>query len=294
MLARIQQVIVLALLLAQAIAMALAIVLGHPSLHALVPVVAVAAYVAVLAAEFWILRSSYAAADPLRPRLGALISACTGEIFAAPRAFLWRQPFFERAITDNVAGTRRGVVFVHGFFCNRALWNPWLRRLKRAQVPFVAVSLEPVLGSIDDYCDTIGAAVETLRRATSLAPVIVAHSMGGLAVRAWFAIRSDATAVHRIVTIASPHAGTRMARRSVARNIGEMRIGSDWLADLGSRETPSAHARFICFWSHCDNIVFPTRTATLPQADNRHLAATAHVQMALHPAIFETVLELLA
>ena len=166
--------------------------------------------------------------------------------------------------------------------------------MKDSNVPFIAVNLEPIFGSIDDYRDTIAAAVATLTAATAQPPVVVAHSMGGLAVRAWLATLDDASAIHRVVTVASPHAGTRMARRSLALNIGEMRIGGDWLESLWSRESPSTRERFVCFWSHCDNIVFPTRTATLPEADNRHLPATAHVRMALHTEVIATVLELAA
>ena len=156
------------------------------------------------------------------------------------------------------------------------------------------MNLEPVFGAIDDYRDTIQAAVENMRQATSLAPVVVAHSMGGLAVRAWLAASVDGSAVHRVVTIASPHAGTRLARHSFAANVAAMRVDSAWLRDLWSRESAATREKFVCFWSHCDNIVFPTRSATLPEADNRHLQATAHVQMALHPAVLETILQLVA
>jgi triacylglycerol lipase len=85
-----------------------------------------------------------------------------------------------------------------------------------------------------------------------------------------------------------------LARHSFATNVAAMRIDSAWLKSLWSREPASTRAKFICFWSHCDNIVFPTRNATLPEADNRHLKATAHVQMALHPAVIVAVLELVA
>ena len=297
MLARIQQLRVLTLLMSQAAATALAILLERPVLAVLVPLTAVLGYVIVLAVEFALLWHAFETRDPLRPGPVALATAWTGEVFAAPRAFFWRQPFFASAIADSIPDSskgRRGVVLVHGFFCNRALWNPWLRRLRQAQVPFIAVNLEPVMGSIDDYRDTIAAAVKTLRQKTSLAPVVVAHSMGGLAVRAWLATASDPAEAHRVVTIGSPHSGTCMARQSLAPNIGQMRIGSAWLANLWSGESPSTRARFICFWSHCDNIVFPTRTATMLEADNRHLAATAHVQMVLHPAVIDTVLKLVA
>ncbi len=276
---------------------ALAATCSRPWLAAIVPIAVFCGYAAVLAFEFWIVRRSYARTDPVRPSVVDLLVAWVGETFAAPRAFLWRQPFLERAIPDSPSGSergRRGVVLVHGFFCNRAIWNPWLRELQRSGIPFIAVNLEPVFGSIDDYRATIGSAVDRLREETSLAPVVVAHSMGGLAARAWLATQADADAVHRVVTIATPHAGTRMARRNWASNIGEMRIGSPWLQTLMSRERPAIRARFVCFWSHCDNIVFPARTATLEGADNRHLRRTAHVQMVLHPDAIAAVLELVS
>jgi hypothetical protein len=59
-----------------------------------------------------------------------------------------------------------------------------------------------------------------------------------------------------------------------------MRQRSDWLASLAGREAPGRGTRFTCFYGHCDNIVFPPSTATLPGADNRHLAGVAHVAMA--------------
>ena len=69
---------------------------------------------------------------------------------------------------------RRGPLLVHGFVCNRGLWNPWLERLHARGIPFVAVDLEPVFGSIDDYVRILENAVQRLERCTGLAPVIVA------------------------------------------------------------------------------------------------------------------------
>ena len=68
-------------------------------------------------------------------------------------------------------------------------------------------------------------------------------------------------------------------------------IDSPWLQALSRAEGDGAHGRFTCFWGHCDNIVFPTRGATLPGADNRHLVQTPHVAMAFHPEVFDHVLQ---
>ena len=154
------------------------------------------------------------------------------------------------------------------------------------------MNLEPIFGSIDDYRSTIEAAVLRLQATTGLAPIIVAHSMGGLAARAWLAGRDEAP-LHRLVTIASPHAGTRLGDHGRAKNTAQMRIGSEWLAKLARHESAPLRSRFLCFWSHCDNIVFPTRHATLAGADNRHLDVTPHVHMVEHPEVFATVARLL-
>lgn len=294
MLARLQQLIAATLLALTLAAIAIGSAGGWRWLGLAFVTLVLIGYAGVLGVEFAWLRSTYAAGDAARPRLSELLRAWAIEVTAAPRVFLWRQPFRWRSEPDHLPATvrgRRGVLLIHGFFCNRGLWNRWLVRLRREDVPFIAVTLEPVFGSIDDYRQTIAVAMARLQQATGLAPVIVAHSMGGLAARAWLAAQTDAP-LHRLVTIASPHAGTRLGAHGRGLNISQMRLGSDWLAQLANRESAESRARFTCFWSHCDNIVFPTRNATLPGADNRHLAVTPHVQMVDHPAVFEEVLRI--
>ncbi len=222
-----------------------------------------------------------------------LLSALWGEVLTAPRVFFWRQPFRSRAEPDFVPkppGPARGIVFVHGFFCNRALWNPWMARLRAAQVPFVAVNLEPIFGSIDNYVGIIEQAVQRLQAATGQPPVLVAHSMGGLAVRAWLAEAANDHRVHRVVTIGSPHHGAWLARFGHTANGRQMRINSPWLRDLSRREPALRFAKFTCFYGHCDNIVFPASSARLPGASNLHVAGIAHVHMAFQQVVFDEVL----
>ena len=193
-------------------------------------------------------------------------------MLTAPQVFCWRQPFRSRAepdFTPPAAYGRRGVVLVHGFVCNRALWNPWMTRLRAERIPFIAVNLEPVFGSIDRYAAIVDDAVRRLEATTGTAPVLVAHSMGGLAARAWMAASGGEDRVHRVVTIGTPHHGTWLARFGQTLNGREMRIGSDWLAHLTRQEPPRRYAKFTCYYSHCDNIVFPAGTATLARGKKR-------------------------
>jgi triacylglycerol lipase len=296
MIARLQQLVAATLLVLTITAAVMGATSGPAWLAPAFVALVVIGYGLVLAIEFAWLRSSYAEGDDARPGVGQLARAWVLEVAFAPRVFLWRQPFRWQSERDHLPAEshgRRGVLLVHGFFCNRGLWNRWLRQLRHHDVPCVAVSLEPVFGSIDDYRETIANGMRRLEQATGLAPVIVGHSMGGLAARAWAASEPE-TRWHRLVTIASPHAGTSLGAHGRGANIAQMRLGSDWLVQLAAKESAASRERFTCFWSHCDNIVFPTRSATLAGADNRHLPVTPHVQMVEHPAVFEEVLRIVA
>jgi triacylglycerol lipase len=244
-------------------------------------------YAAVLALEFTLLRIVHGADPTPRATTTQLLRAWWGEVLSAPRVFCWRQPFQSQRFPDHLptgAHGRRGVLFVHGFVCNRGLWNPWLQRLQASGVPFVAVIMEPPFGSIDDGIAALEDGVRRLEACTGLAPVLVAHSMGGLALRSWWAEHGNEARVHHAITIGTPHQGTWLARFAMSRNARQMRQGSRWLATLAAREPARRAQRFTCFYSHCDNIVFPAAAATLPGADNRHLPGVAHVHMADHPA----------
>jgi triacylglycerol esterase/lipase EstA (alpha/beta hydrolase family) len=285
-LARLQQATTLgALLLATLLATSLWRA-GHPGWALAACALILGGYAAALAAEFaslWLIHG----ADPTpRATPAQLLRAWLGEVVSAPQVFCWRQPFRSRHWPDHLpahARGRRGVLLVHGYGCNRGLWNPWIERLTEAGVPLVAVNLEPVFGSIDDTIIHIEAAVQRLERATGVPPLAVAHSMGGLALRRWWAEQADGARLHHAVTIGTPHHGTWLARFGFTRNARQMRLGSRWLQALAAREPSQRAHHFTCFYGHCDNIVFPPLTATLDGADNRHLAAVAHVHMVERP-----------
>lgn len=294
MIARIQQFATLALL---GFATGWAAFFAYRDAYALAtagPLLILFGYGSFLAAEFCLLVVFGADGAMERPAPSQLLRAWWGEFLRAPLVFCWRQPFRSRAEPDFVQQTvpgQRGVIFVHGFFCNRGLWNPWMRVLRARGIPFIAVNLEPPFASMDDYVRVIEAALARIEAATGETPVIVAHSMGGLAVRGWLAKFDASARIHRVVTIASPHHGTWLARFGHTRNGTQMRQESTWLRGLGALERAQGPACFICYYGNCDNIVFPTSSAMLSGADNRHLAATAHVQMVYHPDVMESVLE---
>lgn len=257
-------------------------------------------FILLLAAELvlmlWVNRR-----DPVpRPSGLELFSAWAHECVIALQVFAWRQPFRPQAVPDQLQGAelhgQRGVVFLHGLVCNRGFWTPWLARLYGRHHAFQAVSLEPVFGSISAYGPLINAAVKAVTQASGLPPVLVCHSMGGVAARAWLAsyVRAgEPLPVHRIITIGSPHRGTWLARWGRGTNTAEMREGSRWLAQLNTDPALHPPSLFVCWYSNCDHIVFPASTSTLPGADNRLVRGAAHMQLAFVPQVIDETLALL-
>jgi triacylglycerol lipase len=184
-------------------------------------------------------------------------------------------------------------VLVHGFMCNRGFWNDWLREIRVRGHACVAVNLEPVYGSIDDYAAAIDAAVTQLAICTGRPPLLVCHSMGGLAARAWWRKSGSIQRVTRIVTIASPHGGTWLARFSTRLNGRQMRLGSEWIQALDDHESHHRLPPLTCWYSNCDNVVFPASTALLPGADRRFVPGRAHVELAYRPEVLQAVIALL-
>ena len=237
------------------------------------------------------------------PSFTQRLNAWWQEASLTPTIFLWRQPFRWRDLPDNTVGDTRSpgaaVVLVHGFVCNRGFWAPWMQALRNANQPYTSVNLEPVFGSIDAGIGAIEGAVARAEQLGAVPPVVICHSMGGLAARAWLASApGNLKRVSRVITIGSPHHGTWLARWSRVTNGRQMRQHSDWLRALAAKEASMhgdlAYAKFVCWYSNADHIVIPASTATLPGADNRHVPGMAHVALGFHPKVMRESLAILA
>ncbi|MFM2447734.1 MAG: hypothetical protein RIS44_184 [Pseudomonadota bacterium] len=290
MLARLQRFSTLSLIFWAGLWAAWAISKGHPLWAAAGAALVLLGYAAILALEFvWMHQQNRDDPAP-RATVFQVLRAWWKEVITAPLVFCWQQPFRSQRFADtplNAVANKTAVLLVHGFVCNRGLWNPWLGRLQQQGVPFCAVNLEPPWASIDDYANTIDMAIRRLHAATGQPVLLVAHSMGGLAIRAWLRRSGADDLVQHVITIGSPHQGTWLARFAFTRNGQQMQRNSAWLEELAVTEATARRAKFTCFFSHCDNIVFPASTASLPGANNVHLSGCAHVHMARNEVIFQ-------
>jgi len=224
-----------------------------------------------------------------------------GEFKAALRIFMLRQPWPDshRGVqfplpTDSAGqdGERPPVLLVHGFICNHRVWDDVALALRQAGHPVLAVDLEPLFTSIDDYAPVIERAVTQLLAQTGASQLaLVGHSMGGLAIRAWLraqgATRLDQ--VTRIITLGTPHQGTRMPEAALTPNARQMMWHSDWLQSLAAHESPALHARMYLALTQQDNVVFPQREQVLPGAHVTEFEGLGHLEMCLDRGVITWV-----
>jgi len=209
-----------------------------------------------------------------------------GEYLACCRVYLLQQPWANKPkLTMPPAGIhlKTPVVLVHGYLCNHKVWDKMAEQLRQAGHPVLAVDLEPLFTSIDRYAPIIEETVAELCRQTGSNKVtLVGHSMGGLAIRAW--LRACGTErVDRIITLGTPHQGTRIDPHPKTPNGKQMAWHSDWLKALEASESPETRSLMRLAITPQDSIVYPQLEQVLPHTGVELFPGLGHLELCQAP-----------
>jgi len=195
------------------------------------------------------------------------------------------------------------VLLLHGYINNAgALWT--LRDELLAQGYGVhTLNLAPVHIDLDRHAPRIEARVrEILARTGAARVVLVCHSMGGLAARAYLRAYPQAP-VAQLITLGTPHQGTICAHVAWGTAGRQMLPGSPWLAALAADEAVRAGAAgaagawpcpVVSVFSYDDNIVVPQAGAILPGARNLPLAGIGHMSLPMSRPVARLVIDVMA
>lgn len=227
------------------------------------------------------------------------------EIDASMRGFWFATPFLLHRPapqpTEAAARRRFPILFIHGYFCNRAIWLSFMRDAAARGYLCEALTLPRPFAAIESNAAFVDAAIDDLlaraRREGEDAPddrvVIIAHSMGGLVARAALA-RIDPSRVAHVITLGTPHHGAFTARYWDIPNVVQMRTSSPWLIALEAEEMQGRglpRSAWTTLFSYHDNIVFPQETALLEGAHTIAIGGVGHVALVYDKRVRTMVFE---
>ncbi len=198
--------------------------------------------------------------------------------------------------TRGVTGAdRRPVVLVHGFGDTGE--TPWWDELRGHlladgydEADLRTVSLGDRLFEAHDspreYGVDIAAEIEAVHDERGCEVDVLAHSMGGLGSRWAIEQAGAAPQVRSLVTLGTPHQGTRaahLARRTPGGR--DMVPGSDFLGTLNDTGGGTDDVRYTAVWGSLDPLIVGRRRAEVPGAvlgeGDENLAAGRHTHLGL-------------
>ena len=194
----------------------------------------------------------------------------------------------------------RLIVFVHGLAGHRGNFLPmqnyfrWMGRPSSVSVGF------PRRHSIEEMAEHLKRTIEELVRENNLPADkcidVVAHSMGGIITRLALQEPKFAARIHTVITLATPHHGTQLARYLDTAKVRQLKPKSQLLTDLSSQlpwGTDSRMPRLVCYWTPKDLLLLPPRSAVVQGAEEVCVAESTHLGFILKPVIWESIFRVL-
>ncbi len=181
------------------------------------------------------------------------------------------------------------IILVHGYGGNAANFLTLQWRLKqRGWANVYAVSYTPPTVDARKLAQQVTDHVNRILAATGADKAhLVCHSMGGPLTRYALHHLGLAGKLDRVITLGSPHAGSRIAALFPAMGAAfQMRYQSDFLNELNALDPTPGGAQFYSIYSNMDNFVLPASSPVLGgNARNIHVPYLGHCALLYAPAV---------
>ncbi len=238
------------------------------------------------------------------PRSGAALRAAFLEaVVLAGHVLLYPSGVREerREGREGRAGDRAGagqlppVLLLHGFTDNRSVFVLLRRALGAGGLRRVETyNYSPLTLDLRVTARHLARRVEELCERSGQDRVdLVGHSLGGLVGRYYVQRLGGDARVRTLVTLGTPHGGTRVAPFMDAHPlVRQMRPDSPVMAELRA-PAPGCRTRCVAFWSEFDALMAPTGTARIDHPDldatNIEVTGIGHLALPVHPAVITAV-----
>lgn len=197
----------------------------------------------------------------------------------------------------EAAGTP--ILLVHGVLDNRSVFARLRRGLLRRGFGRVRTVNYPVYTrDVRAAAARLAADVEELAGQTGYERIhVIGHSLGGLLARYYVQRLGGDDRVHTLVTLATPHSGTRLARLAPGGVLRQLAPHSDVVRELAS-PAPGCSTRFVAFWTGMDEMIRPASSARIDHPDlwatNVEVPGVGHLAMPADGRVIHTIAATLA
>jgi triacylglycerol lipase len=160
---------------------------------------------------------------------------------------------------------RTPIIFVHGLYHNHTAWYLYLRWFRRwGWSHMKAIKLGGKFRSINEFARILADEVEKVMAESQSEQVdLVGQSMGGLVIRSYLAENSGRAKIRRVVTLGSPHGGSKLAVFGLGQAAKEMVPGSAFLESLNQGVQIPEGGRFYAIYTIVDNMILPNESTKL-------------------------------
>ncbi|MCA9611836.1 MAG: alpha/beta fold hydrolase [Sandaracinus sp.] len=177
------------------------------------------------------------------------------------------------------------VLFVHGYLAGGAVFDP-LRSHLESRVDHATLDFEyGPHRAFESVAEELGERVEQVGRSHPV--VLVGHSLGGLLAR-WFVEElGGASKVRRLITLATPHAGTERARVAPGSLGAALRPGSAVLRRLGDQSS----IPMLSVAGGADHVVSIASASAVRNARFRVVPGVGHNELLYDRRTYEAVVD---
>lgn len=235
-------------------------------LFAIVPLILIPSCVAVTSyAFFWYEAANGPYGKELAARYGARLrrvimgGILSGIVSSILAIVLFPLGFFSR-VGGGVPANRSDephIILIHGLYHNASAWTllrarlkaGGFRRLSTVNYSSLRQDFWQLVTKIDQHICSVSD--------TENGPIVlVGHSLGGLLAKACASTGGCRGRVAGVITLGTPHQGSKLAVMGIGPLAGEIAHGRPILAEIAS-SLPAEHVRRFAVYSPIDNMVLP-------------------------------------
>ena len=177
-------------------------------------------------------------------------------------------PVHRGLLIGDVEAAGTPILLIHGLVDNRSIFALLRRQLRRRGFGRVwTMNYRPWTADVRDAARQLGSSIEAICEQTGYERIhVVGHSMGGLIARYYVQRLGGDARVHTLVSLGTPHNGTRAATLIPRGVCQQLTPGSDLVTELKA-PVESCQTRFVSFWSDIDALIVPKQSARLEHPD---------------------------